>query len=74
MGAVASKMSDWVIVTSDNPRTEDPEKIILDIEVGIRNSGKKNYEIILDREEAIKKMIRTAKLNLGCLCYQLIKS
>lgn len=61
MGAVAAKFSDWVIVTSDNPRSEDPRQIALDIEVGIQRLGKKNYEVILDREEAIKKILELAQ-------------
>ncbi|MDI6640781.1 MAG: UDP-N-acetylmuramoyl-L-alanyl-D-glutamate--2,6-diaminopimelate ligase [Elusimicrobiota bacterium] len=61
MGEVAATLSDYVIVTSDNPRTEDPEKIVLDIEVGIRRINKQNFTIIIDREEAIKKAIEIAK-------------
>jgi len=54
MGRIATELSDHVIVTNDNPRNENPQTIIADIEKGIT---KKNYEIILDREEAIKKAI-----------------
>lgn len=61
MGSVAAALSDWVILTSDNPRSEDPEKIILDIEVGIHRLNKNNYEIILNRETAIKKILKIAK-------------
>uniref|UniRef100_A0A7V3VU99 UDP-N-acetylmuramoyl-L-alanyl-D-glutamate--2,6-diaminopimelate ligase n=1 Tax=candidate division WOR-3 bacterium TaxID=2052148 RepID=A0A7V3VU99_UNCW3 len=50
MGRVASENADFVIVTSDNPRSEDPEKIIADIIKGMTN---KNYTMIQDREEAI---------------------
>ncbi|HET9455352.1 MAG TPA: UDP-N-acetylmuramoyl-L-alanyl-D-glutamate--2,6-diaminopimelate ligase [Gemmatimonadaceae bacterium] len=50
MGAVAERLSDHVIVTSDNPRTEDPEKIIDDIEAGM-TGGK--HERIEDRRAAI---------------------
>lgn len=60
MGAVAAELSDWVVITSDNPRSEDPRQIALDIEVGIQRLGKKNYEVILDREEAIKKILELA--------------
>jgi len=60
MGAAAVLMSDWVIVTSDNPRSEDPKEIALDIEVGIHRTGKTNYEVILDREKAIEKIIKMA--------------
>ena len=52
MGNIATEKSDYVIFTSDNPRTEDPKKILDDIIKGVK---KNNYEIILDRVEAIKK-------------------
>ena len=61
MGEVAVNLSDWVIVTSDNPRSEEPEKITLDIEVGIHRTKKENYEIVLDREEAVKRAVYMAK-------------
>ncbi len=54
MGEIATRLSDYVILTSDNPRTEDPQKIIDDMIKGIK---KDNYEAILDRKEAIKKAI-----------------
>ena len=50
MGEVACKYADCSILTSDNPRDEDPMKIIKDIEKGF---WKKNYKIISDRREAI---------------------
>jgi len=58
MGLVATKLSDKVIFTSDNPRFEDPNSIINDI---IQNLDKKNYEIEVNRKKAIKKGIQ--KLN-----------
>ncbi|OGR84300.1 MAG: UDP-N-acetylmuramoyl-L-alanyl-D-glutamate--2,6-diaminopimelate ligase [Elusimicrobia bacterium RIFCSPLOWO2_01_FULL_54_10] len=61
MGALAARLSDWVVVTSDNPRTEEPEKIALDIEAGIRRAEQKNYEVILDRAVAIRKILQTAQ-------------
>ena len=54
MGDIATKLSDYVILTSDNPRTENPEKILEDIVKGIK---KDNYKIIEDRKEAIKNGI-----------------
>lgn len=60
MGKIAVEMSDFVFVTSDNPRTEDPYQIILDIEVGIKRAGKKNYKVVVDREAAIKEVIMMA--------------
>lgn len=61
MGETATKISDYVFVTSDNPRTEDPEMIALDIEVGIRRVHRENYQIILDREQAIAAAIAMAQ-------------
>lgn len=61
MGALAARLSDHVIVTSDNPRSEDPRKITLDIEVGIQRADKRNYEVILDRAEAIRRVLQMAK-------------
>ncbi|MBU0952528.1 MAG: UDP-N-acetylmuramoyl-L-alanyl-D-glutamate--2,6-diaminopimelate ligase [Elusimicrobia bacterium] len=63
MGETAVTLSDYAIVTSDNPRSENPEKIVFDIEVGIRRAGKENYEIQLDRKEAIKRALQIAKKN-----------
>ncbi len=58
MGNVAEKLSDIVVVTSDNPRSEDPLKIIDDILKGI-NKNKKVF-VIPDRFEAIKKALEIA--------------
>ncbi len=55
MGKFATDLSDYTIITSDNPRFEEPMEIIKEIESGIK-SGKK-YEVIENREEAIKKGI-----------------
>ena len=54
MGEIASNYSDHVIFTNDNPRTEDPEKIMKDILAGVK---KDNYEVCLDRREAIKRAL-----------------
>ena len=53
MGRIASELSDYVIVTSDNPRTEDPEAIIADILPGLEQ-GSTPYTVICDRIEAIR--------------------
>ena len=58
MGSVASKLSDHVIITSDNPRTEDPEQIIADILPGMR-SGK--YAVCADRKEALYQAVEAAQ-------------
>ena len=52
MGEIASRLSDYVIFTSDNPRTEDPNKILEDILKGVT---KDNYEVEIDRPTAIRK-------------------
>ena len=56
MGAIAEKYSDVTIVTSDNPRTEDPHRIIEDILEGIKDS----HTVIEDRKEAIEYACRIA--------------
>lgn len=53
MGRIAAERSDLVILTTDNPRTEDPERIIGDIMAGIPGGGAGKVIRILDREEAI---------------------
>ena len=60
MGRIATEKSDYVIFTSDNPRTEDPNKILSDITIGLK---KNNYEVVLDRVEAIKKGLDMIKDN-----------
>ncbi len=50
MGKIASELSDYIFVTSDNPRTETPERIIEDILAGVKTDDKK---VIVDRREAI---------------------
>lgn len=60
MGEIAAKHADICVVTSDNPRYEDPDKIIEDILVGVRK-GKAKYIAITDRKEAIKYALQIAK-------------
>ena len=59
MAKAASKFSDFIILTSDNPRTEDPKEILRQIEAGLEgvNYPKNKYIIIEDREKAIKYAI-----------------
>lgn len=54
MGDIATTLSDYVILTNDNPRTEDPNKIMADILKGVKHN---NYEVILDRKIAIRRGI-----------------
>lgn len=60
MGELASQYSDFIVVTSDNPRSEDPIKILQDIEMGIKEANFSQYELVVDREEAIHKAIKLA--------------
>ena len=60
MGRIAAENSDYVVFTSDNPRTEDPKAIMEDILAGVTTS---NYEVELDRREAIKKALDMIKEN-----------
>ena len=60
MGEAAGSLSDVVILTSDNPRTEDPEQILCDAEDGIKKTGKP-YRKIADRTEAIHQAISEAR-------------
>lgn len=60
MGKIGTTYSDYSIITSDNPRSEEPAQITADVEVGARE-GRGEYEIIVDRKEAIKKAISQAQ-------------
>ena len=59
MGEISGRIADYTIITSDNPRTEDPNAIVAQIEEGIKKTNGK-YEVIVDRVEAIKKAIEMA--------------
>ncbi|HVP37245.1 MAG TPA: UDP-N-acetylmuramyl-tripeptide synthetase, partial [Terriglobales bacterium] len=59
MGRIASNLADFVILTTDNPRSEDPNEIIEEILKGVSDRSK--AEIILDRKEAIISALRRAK-------------
>ncbi len=60
MGAVAAELSDFVIITSDNPRTEEPMEIIGEIVKGIRQN---NYKVVSDRGKAIINAVEMASDN-----------
>ena len=60
MGRISGQLADFTIITSDNPRTEDPEMIINDIEEGIKKTGAA-YIKIVDRREAIKYALMNAR-------------
>lgn len=60
MGEIAGRLSDFTIITSDNPRTEDPAAIINQIESGMKRTDGK-YKVIVDRREAIGYALDSAK-------------
>ena len=81
MGRIAAELSDIVIVTSDNPRTEDPRKILNEVEVGVEEKiGGKFHEKIIDRRQAIFRAVKLAEpddiiliLGKGHENYQILK-
>lgn len=60
MAQTACDLSDRVILTSDNPRTEDPEQILLDMQEGLTSAAKRKYIKVADRREAIKTAVSIA--------------
>jgi len=60
MGEIAARMSDLVIATSDNPRSEDPLAILGEIEEGLRK-GPSVYQVVVNRREAIELAIKSAQ-------------
>jgi UDP-N-acetylmuramoyl-L-alanyl-D-glutamate--2,6-diaminopimelate ligase len=60
MAQVCARLSDQLILTSDNPRTEDPAAILKDMEAGLDQEGKGKTLVIQDREQAIKTATRLA--------------
>ena len=60
MGEISGNISDFTVITSDNPRTEKPEDIVKEIEKGMKKT-KGKYEVVVDRTEAIKYAIDMAK-------------
>ena len=61
MGAIAQSIADHVIVTSDNPRAEDPQSIMDMIVAGMSQSDKPSIELIVDRAAAIMAAVRRAQ-------------
>ena len=62
MGKIAAALSDFCVVTSDNPRTEDPEKIVADVVEGVKD-GNCDYAVVTNRFEAIEFALDHAKVN-----------
>ena len=60
MGEISGKLADYTILTSDNPRTEDPMEILASIEEGIKPTGAK-YTVIENRREAIRHALTVGK-------------
>lgn len=60
MAQTACDLSDRVILTSDNPRTEDPAQILIDMETGLTSAAKRKYITVADRKEAIKTAVGLA--------------
>lgn len=60
MGEISARLADKTIVTSDNPRRENPNLIIDEIEAGVRNVENADYEIVVDRREAITRALSLA--------------
>ena len=60
MGRISGTLADFTVITSDNPRFDDPMKLAKDIEVGIKEVTN-NYIILVDRKEAIEYAVRMAK-------------
>ncbi len=58
MGEIGTELSDFAIITSDNPRTEEPNSILKEIQAGVK---KDNYELIENRKEAIKRAMSLAE-------------
>jgi UDP-N-acetylmuramoyl-L-alanyl-D-glutamate--2,6-diaminopimelate ligase len=61
MGEVACEYSDKVIFTSDNPRSEDPEEILKEMETGLNSAARRKYVSIADRRQAIKMAVNMAQ-------------
>ncbi|HEY8531029.1 MAG TPA: UDP-N-acetylmuramoyl-L-alanyl-D-glutamate--2,6-diaminopimelate ligase [Limnochorda sp.] len=65
MGEVAARLADYVFITSDNPRSEDPLAICREVEAGVqaalRAGGRARYEVVPDRREAIQRAIAMAR-------------
>ncbi|MBL7826359.1 MAG: UDP-N-acetylmuramoyl-L-alanyl-D-glutamate--2,6-diaminopimelate ligase [Saprospiraceae bacterium] len=63
MAQVCARMSDQLILTSDNPRTEDPAAILQDMEAGLSAEERSKTIVIADREQAIKTAVKLAAQN-----------
>ena len=80
MAKIATNYADVVVLTSDNPRSEDPVAILSDMEAGLQDVDSTKYETIVDRREAIHYAVSQAGENdiiliagKGHETYQIIK-
>jgi UDP-N-acetylmuramoyl-L-alanyl-D-glutamate--2,6-diaminopimelate ligase len=60
MGRVAARLADWTVITTDNPRNEEPLEIIAVIEKGFEKEASRSYEVVPDRKEAITRALAMA--------------
>jgi UDP-N-acetylmuramoyl-L-alanyl-D-glutamate--2,6-diaminopimelate ligase len=60
MGRVAARLADWTVLTSDNPRSEDPLAILAGIEAGFAKEAVRSYEVEPDRRKAIVRALAAA--------------
>jgi UDP-N-acetylmuramoyl-L-alanyl-D-glutamate--2,6-diaminopimelate ligase len=60
MGRIAGELADLPIVTTDNPRSEDPLAIVAAVEEGLKASGNRRYRVVPDRREAIRRAVAVA--------------
>lgn len=63
MGRIAGTLADLPIVTTDNPRSEDPLAILAAVEEGLKASGNAHYRVVPDRREAIRRAVAVAAQN-----------
>lgn len=65
MGSIGARLADWVIITTDNPRSEDPVRICQEVENGVLEAekalGVRRHETVVDRAEAIHRAVRLAR-------------
>ena len=68
MGKIGARLSDIAIFTSDNPRSEDPEKIIFEMQKDLNEEEKKKVITIIDRRLSIGESMELAKMGDIILC------
>jgi len=61
MGERAARLADHVVVTSDNPRSEDPATIAREVELGVQRVPARSYDVLVDRREAVYRALSMAK-------------